>query len=169
MKEYVELFAPQVKAAGFFNIWSKHVKAKQSPETIVNLFLEHLRSESSAKREAFCVMLSFMQVNKFPELLKGIFDYITNEELDDFGTAGIGAFYEQMVKLITLQVEEYWTAFYASQQEKSKQMMEDPDALLRTKVRTILGEILPEKLKETLEKLGEDDDRKSGEDWKKGS
>jgi len=153
VKAYPEKFCPVVRDSGFFSIWSKQVKAKLGPETMVNLLLEHLRADRSDERYAFCMMISFMQVNPFPEFLKAIFDYITNEELDDFGTAGNGAFYDQMVKLITMQIEEYWKAFEVQQQGKSKELLENSDGHLRAKIRNILLELLP-------------DD--GGEDWKRG-
>lgn len=181
MSKLVELFGPELKRSGLLADWSLYVEKDLSVEVLANTFMEYLRQEDNATRQAFTMVLCYMTPRPWSDFLAGIQELLTPEELERFRKPAGEKIYDLLKLYVTMQVEDYWKEFLVAKQKEATGLLgvagQFPSDVLQAKLRltvqTIVRESMDERtthivnlitqhIKETLDGHGEA--WKSGQD-----
>lgn len=182
MHRIVELFAPEMKKNAFFGEWSLHAEKRLDVSTMVNTFMEQLRSTDDAPRQAFTRLLAYMLPRAWPQFFESIKELLEPEEIERFEKPGAEAFYDRLRKLCSLQIEDFYKQFYAQKQMEAKEVEgvigNLPAGVFESMVRSIVLPIISDQadiqtahivevLKKEIRKML--DAQAEGDEWKKDS
>lgn len=146
----------------------RQIRFKETPYTFVTFFLELMRSQVDADRQAATAFLTYMRGRSWPEALEMLSRYAGPEEMKDFREPNAEKFFTDFMLIAQQQVQDYLEQFMEQRKNTPPKAMNPGDypalvsasgderaALVNEIVQTVVGEI-----KKFMD---------AGEDWKKGT
>jgi len=161
------MFMPAFMKLELFSEFARQIKFKETPHTLVNFYMELMRSpDSNDERQAAATFLVFMRGRSWVEVLEMLSRYVDAEEMKEFREPHAEKFFMDVVLIAQQQVQDYLEQFMEQRKNAPKQVL-NPDDYPKPppapgeERQELINDIVHQVINEIKKLMDE------GEDWKK--